>query len=101
MLEIYARLSSIRVNKDGGENYIDRNIAELLKMARKDRYADYRDLIYFTAAQMELNATVPMLPKKYLLKSSVSYPTGNMAQRNKAFLQLERIAFQKKIPAGL
>ena len=33
VLEIYARLNSIRVNKDGGEHYIDKNIAELVKMA--------------------------------------------------------------------
>ena len=95
VMEIYARLSSIRVNKEGGENYIDKNIAELLKMARKDRYVDYRDLIYFTAAQMELERHDDNAAEKYLLKS-VSYHPGDMAQRNKAFIQLEQLAFSKR-----
>ena len=51
---IYARLNLIRINKEGGDNYIDQNIAELMKMARRDKYVDYRDVIYYMAAQMEL-----------------------------------------------
>ena len=53
-MDIYARLFLIRVNKDGGENYIEKNIATLVKMAKKDKYQDYRDIIYYMAAQMEL-----------------------------------------------
>ncbi|MEJ0101964.1 MAG: hypothetical protein WDO19_05115 [Bacteroidota bacterium] len=95
VLEIYARLSSIRVNKTGGENYIDKNIAELVKMGHKDRYAEYKDLIYYSAAQMELDRNNTDNAEKFLLKS-VSYHTGNDAQRNKGFLQLAELAFAKK-----
>jgi hypothetical protein len=95
VLEVYARLNSIRVNKDGGENYIDKNIADLVKMARRDRFVEYRDIIYYMAAQMELERSNTDNAEKYLLKS-VSYPNGNDAQRNKAFLQLAEINFTKK-----
>ena len=95
VLEIYARLNSIRVNKEGGENYIDKNIAELVKMGHKDRYTEYKDLIYYTAAQMELERNNTDNAEKFLLKS-VSYRTGNDAQRNKGFLQLAELAFAKK-----
>ena len=54
VMEIYARLHSIRINKAGGDNYIDRNITELLKMAKRDKYIDYRDVIYYTIGQMEI-----------------------------------------------
>ena len=64
VLEIYARLSSIRVNKEGGENYIDKNIAELLKMASRDRYVEYRDIIYYMAAQMELERSNTRMQRK-------------------------------------
>ena len=40
VMDIYARLYSIKVNKDGGENYIEKNIAELVKMAKRDKYED-------------------------------------------------------------
>lgn len=95
VLEIYARLSSIRVNKDGGDNYIDKNIEELLKMGRKDRYLDYRDIIFLMAAQMELDRKNIDAAEKLLLKST-SYNYGNSNLRNKAFLQLADISFAKK-----
>ena len=53
-MDIYARLFAIRVNKDEGENYIEKNVAELVKMAKRDKYQDYRDIIYYMAAQMQL-----------------------------------------------
>ena len=45
VMDIYARLNSIRIDTTGGQNYIDKNIAELTKMAKRDRYIDYRDVI--------------------------------------------------------
>ncbi|MES1223883.1 MAG: hypothetical protein ABUT20_50775, partial [Bacteroidota bacterium] len=95
VLEVYARLNSIRVTKDSTDNYIDKNIADLVKMARKDRFSEYRDIIYYMAAQMELERDNSDNAEKYLLKS-VSYQNGNDVQRNKAFLQLAEINFAKK-----
>ncbi len=95
VMDVYARLSSIRVHKDGTDNYIDHNIAALLKMARKTRYEEYRDIIYYTAAQMELernnvDAAIPLLVK------STQVPGNNVSQRNKAFLQLAQLQFARK-----
>src|SRR5690606_35456611 len=68
ILEVYARLAQVRVNRDETENTIDNNIAKLIKMARRDKYIDYRDIIYYMAAQMELErgnweAAIPLLRK--------------------------------------
>lgn len=96
VMDVYARLYSIRVNKSGNEkNYIDKNIAELLKMARKDKYELYRDIIYYMAAQMEMernNVDAALA----LLKKSIQYNSGDVEQRNKAFLQLGELAFAQK-----
>ena len=97
-LDIYARLSSVRVNKDGGENYIDQNIASLLKMARRDKYVDYRDIIYYMAAQMELERNNKDGALELLLKSAkYPSPTPNLSQRNKTFLQLAELSFEKRL----
>jgi len=94
-MEIYARLNSIRINKSGGENYIDKNVAELTKMAKRDKYIDYRDVIYYTIGQIEMernnldNAIVN-------LKKSTENNTGNFALKNKAFLQMAEMAFTLK-----
>lgn len=95
VLEVYARLNSIHVNRQGDESYIEKNIADLLKMARKDRFVEYRDIIYYMAAQMELERNNKDNAEKYLLKS-ISFPNDNYIQRNKAFLQLAEINFDKK-----
>jgi hypothetical protein len=94
MLDIYGRLFSIRVHKDDSKDYIEKNISSLLKMARRDKYQDYRDIIYYMAAQMELergNTDAALL----LLAKSTKYTSNDPAQRNKAFLQLAELSFNK------
>jgi outer membrane protein assembly factor BamD (BamD/ComL family) len=95
IMDIYARLYTIRVNKDGGDNYIEKNISELLKMGKRDKYEDYRDIIYYMAAQMELERNNPDAAIALLMKST-QYRTSTPAQRNRAFLQLAELNFKKK-----
>lgn len=96
VLDVYARLNSIRVNRDSSSNYIDKNVAELLKMAKRDRYEEYRDIIYYMAAQMELQQNNSDAAYT-LLQKSVKYNSGNIERRNKAFLTLAEMAFSKKL----
>ena len=91
IMAVYARLNSIRVDKTGGENYIEENIRELVKMARHDRYADYRDIIYYMAAQMELERNNIGGAQQLLLKAA-KYDNGNVSLRNKAYLKLADLA---------
>ncbi len=95
IMEIYARLSSIRINKEGEDNYIDRNIAELLKMGKRDKYVEYRDVIYFTVAQMEIERGNSEEALQYLGKST-EFNTSNIALKNSAWLQMADIAFARK-----
>ena len=95
VMEIYARLHSIRINKSGGDNYIDRNIAELMKMVKRDKYYDYRDVIYYTIAQMELERN-NVEQAQANLKKSTENNTNNPSLKNKAFIQLAELAFAEK-----
>ncbi len=95
IMDVYARLALVRVNKDGGENYVEENIASLLKMAKRDKYVDYRDIIYYMAAQMELERNNTDAALDLLLKST-KYTANNPSQRNKAFLQLAELSFEKR-----
>lgn len=96
VLEVYARLNSIRVNKSGGENFVDKNIADLLKMAKRSKYEEYRDIIYYMAAQMQLQQHKNDVAY-VLLQKAARYSTSNIVQRNKIFLQLGQMAFDKKL----
>jgi hypothetical protein len=95
ILDVYARLNLVRLNKEGGENYIDQNIAELLRMAKRDRFADYRDIIYYMAAQMEIDRGNFAAAQDLLLKAS-KYNNGNLASRSNAFLMIADMAYNQK-----
>jgi outer membrane protein assembly factor BamD (BamD/ComL family) len=95
VMDVYARLFAVRVNKDGGEKNIEKNIAELVKMAKRDKYHDYRDIIYYMAAQMQLERNDVDGALALLLKST-QYTSNDPSLRNKAFLQLAEISFIKR-----
>ena len=95
VMDIYARLNMVRINKDTSSNYIEKNIAELVKMAKRDKYVDYRDIIYYMAAQMELERNNPLAAQDLLLKSA-KYNNGNLGSKNKSFLQIADLSYAQK-----
>jgi hypothetical protein len=96
ILDVYARLNAIRQNKDASQDYISKNIEALVKMAHRDRYAAYRDIIYYAAAQMELERHNQAGAIAFL-RLCIKYTVGSTnQQRNKAFLQLANLSFDAK-----
>ncbi|MFN2456713.1 MAG: tetratricopeptide repeat protein [Chitinophagaceae bacterium] len=95
VMDIYARLNLIRINKAGGEKYIDENIATLLTMVKRDKYSDYRDVIYSMAAQMELERGNLFKAQEYLVRGA-RYKNTNVAVGNRTFMQLADLYFSQK-----
>lgn len=95
VMEVYARLNSVRVTKDTTANYIDKNIAELLKMAKRDKYVDYRDVIYYMAAQMEMDRGNSESAQELLLRAS-KYNNGNLASKSRSYLQIADLSYDQK-----
>jgi predicted negative regulator of RcsB-dependent stress response len=95
IMDIYARLYAIRVNKDEGERTIEKNVAELLKMAKRDKYDGYEDIIYYMAAQMQLQGN-NIEAALALLQKSAEFTTNNPGIRNKIFLQLAELSYARK-----
>ena len=95
VMDIYARLNLIRINKEGGDAYIDQNIAELMKMVRRDKYVDYRDVIYYMAAQMELERNNYTKAQEYFLKAA-EYKSGNLPPTRQGFLHLADLYYNQK-----
>lgn len=87
VLDVYARLNALRLNKDGGDEYVKKNIEALYKMARRDSYTGYRDIIYYTAGIMDkerLNYDGLI----YSMKRSIRFNERNPSIRNKAWQEL-------------
>ncbi|RYG52748.1 MAG: hypothetical protein EOO01_06045, partial [Chitinophagaceae bacterium] len=97
VMEIYARLNAIRQNRED-EKAIVANLEALLKMARKDRYRNYRDIIYFTAANMELERDNVNGARQLLLKATqVPQVSGETnGQHMQAFMLLGDLSFEMR-----
>ena len=97
LLDIYARLNDAKMYRTGDNlKELDNSIATLLKMAKKDKFEAYRDIVYYSAAQLLLqrpdtNAAIINFDK------SVRYNENNITYKNKAFLQLGDIAYKRKM----
>ncbi len=97
VMEVYARLNTIRLNKSKDPAMVDANIAKLTEMARKERYRDYADIILYAAALIELERDNVAGAEDFLeqsmetdantlgQKSRTAYLLGNVRVAQKAF----------------
>ena len=95
VMEVYARLASVRLRKNEDLKVVQQNIDEILKMAKKEKYELYRDIVYYAAALMEIERNGYVKAEEYLLKS-VKYNTDNEEQKSKSFLALADMAYDIK-----
>jgi hypothetical protein len=97
-LEVFARLNAIRENKGIGANkdYIQKNLDALRRMERKEIYEPYLDVIYYVAAEMELernNETAARMD----YKKCIAHANGLGYNRDRAFMKLGWIFMNDKI----
>jgi outer membrane protein assembly factor BamD (BamD/ComL family) len=93
---VYARLNSIRIDRSDKKDFLQENINALLKMAHRDKYINYRDIIYYAAANIELERNNYSEAQNDLLKS-VKYSQNNQLQRSQSFLLLADLNYSRKL----
>jgi tetratricopeptide (TPR) repeat protein len=96
VMDIYARLNSAKMmrNTDNTKE-LDKSIATLLHMARKDKYEAFRDIIYYSAAQLSVQKT-DTAQGIALYKKSIEKNTTASVYKDKSFMQLANIAYNQK-----
>ncbi len=96
VMDIFARLNNAKMLRNSGNvKELDESIATLIKMARKDKYESYRDIIYHSAGLLSLQK--PDTTQGIgLFSKSLVYNTANEPFKNKAHLQLGKIAYQQR-----
>ncbi|MBV9987237.1 MAG: tetratricopeptide repeat protein, partial [Chitinophagaceae bacterium] len=95
LMEVYARLNMVSLASGGQENSLQRNLDELLRMAKRDKYETQRDVIYYAAAQLELKRGNYAAAQDLLLKS-VKYNIDNVQQKQLSFLLLADMNYLRK-----
>ena len=95
MMEMNARLASVKADGGNGPDALAKNIAALLKMAKKSQYDGYQDIIYYMAGQMEMQRK--NIDNAFnLFKKATQYNPQDIPQRDRAFLYLADISLQQK-----
>lgn len=95
IMEVYARLNIVNLATGNQENSLQRNLDELLKMARRDKYETQRDIIYYAAAELELKRKNYAAAQNLLLRS-IKYNTDNPEQKQLSFLMLGDMNYNLK-----
>ncbi|MDQ2719681.1 MAG: tetratricopeptide repeat protein [Bacteroidota bacterium] len=95
LMDIYANLNKAKMLKSKDPSEIDKSIGRLLHMAKKDKFDLYRDIIFYSAAQLALEKPDTSAAVSFF-KKSVFYNTDNISGKNKAFLILAEISYQQK-----
>jgi tetratricopeptide (TPR) repeat protein len=96
LLDIFARLNEAKLLKGTGDpKELQRTIDNLLKMARRDKYESYRDIVYHSAGQLALQKPDTNAAVIYFNKS-LKYNESNINYKNRSYLQLGHIAYDRK-----
>ena len=97
-LEVFARLNAIRQNRGDGSksDYIQKNLDALRRMTRKEIYEPYLDVIYYVAAEIELERNNHAAARAYY-KKCIEHANGSGYNRDRAFLKLGWIFMQDKM----
>ncbi|MEJ7673911.1 MAG: hypothetical protein WKF59_14735 [Chitinophagaceae bacterium] len=95
LLDIYANLSNAKIYRSNDPKEFNNTIDNLVRMAKKDKYESYRDIVYYSAGELALQKP-DTAAAEFLFKKSLTYNDINLAYKNRAYLQLADIAFNKK-----
>ncbi len=95
LMDIYANLNEAKMLKSNDPAEIDKSIVKLLRMSKKDKFEPYRDIIFFSAAQLAM-IKPDTAAAVFLYKKSAFYNQENISFKNKAFLTLAEISYKQK-----
>lgn len=96
LMDIYARLNDAKMLRtNGNPKELDKSIDNLSKMGRRDKYDAYRDIVYYSAGELSLQKPDTNAAIAFFYKS-LKYNQDNINYKNRAFLKLGDIAYNRK-----
>jgi tetratricopeptide (TPR) repeat protein len=95
LMDIYGNLNKAKMLKSEDPQEIVKSVDRLLKMARKDKYDNYRDIIYFSAAELAMEIPDSAAAFAFYGKSILNNHE-NTSYRNRAFLNLAEMSYARK-----
>ena len=94
LMDVYARLNIVGLSSGKKKDALKDNLDELLKLAKRDKYEEYRDIIYYAAALLELKRNNYDGAQNNLLKS-IKANVDNPKQKAMAFFLLADLNYNR------
>lgn len=95
-MDVYARLNIVALSsKNTKDNMLQRQLSELYALAKRDKYENFRDIIYYAAAILQLQNKDTATARKDLSRS-IHFNVDNPSQKQKSFLLLADVNYQIK-----
>ncbi len=96
VMEVYARLNIVDLVSSKKNNSLQSNLLEMYKLAKREKYNAFKDIIYQAIAIIEYKKNnIPNT--KFALTQSIKYASAeNEALKQKSFLMLADIYFNEK-----
>ena len=95
LMDIYARLNIVALNADNQKDALNYHLSQLLAMAKKEKFQQYRDLIYYAAAELEIRQKQYKQAEE-LLKKSIQFNDGNIIQKSKSYYLISETQYKLK-----
>ncbi len=96
VMEVYANLNSISDIPNDTTSVLQQKLDNLMRLAKKDKYEDSRDIIYAAAAKVAMDMKDQSLAEK-LLRKSVAVSVENPQQKSRSFLALADMEYGQNI----
>jgi tetratricopeptide (TPR) repeat protein len=103
LLEIFAQLNAAKMYAGNNTKDLAASIEQLKKMAKRDKFDAYRDVIYYAAADLSM-LQPDTLSATILYQKAIKYNQSNAKYKNLSFLKLADINYAQrnyKIAAAL
>ncbi len=95
IMEVNAYLNSITIDNDSTGVSVQQKLNSLLKLAKREKYLQHRDIIYYAAAQVELQLGDTVAAAQ-MLKKSIGSSLENEQQKSLSFLMLADINYDNE-----
>ena len=95
LMDIRAQLNNATMLKSSKPEELQKSLTNLLHMAKQDKFEAYRDILYFSAAELAIQKPDTTQAIE-LFNKSIFYNETNTVYKNKAYLRLGDIDYERK-----
>jgi tetratricopeptide (TPR) repeat protein len=95
LLDIHAQMNNAKMKKGNNEKDLDNGINNLVKLSKKDKFEMYRDVLFYSAGELAMEKPDSNVAVGFYNRS-LKFNENNIIYKNKAYLQLAEIAYDRK-----